>query len=121
MEAREHEENKRQECLGSGITPGSEFFANHFGGATGSASMGKITVLEAYANVLQIAQSMASGLEKRASVAIEIDRFTAGGPTAAARARLREKLRLATRRSGMPEETRDVIAHILVYLARDGV
>jgi hypothetical protein len=57
--------------------------------------MAKITVLEAYANVLGIAQSMASDLEKRASVTTEIDRFSAGDPTAAARARLREKLRHA--------------------------
>jgi hypothetical protein len=68
--------------------------------------MAKITVLEAYANVLKIAQSMASDLEKRASVTKEINRFSAGGATALARARLREKPRLVAKRRGVPKETR---------------
>jgi hypothetical protein len=78
--------------------------------------MAKITVLEAYANVLEIAQSMASDLEKRASVTKEIDRFSSGGATAAARARLREKLRLAAKRRAMPKETRNILMHTLDYL-----
>ena len=78
--------------------------------------MAKITVLEAFANVIRIAESMASDLEKRASVTKEIDRFSAGGATAAARARLREKLRLAPRRGGMPKETRRILMRTLVHL-----
>jgi len=41
----------------------------------------------------------------------EIDRFSAGDPMAAARARLREKLRLATKRGRMPKETRNILVH----------
>ena len=78
--------------------------------------MAKITVLEAYANVLMIAESMASDPDKRASATKEIDRFSASDPTAAARARLREKLRLATRRGGMSKETRSILVHTLVHL-----
>jgi hypothetical protein len=82
----------------------------------GTGDMAKITVVEAYANVLGIAQSMASDPERRVSVTKEIDRFSAGEPTAAARARLREKLRLAARRGGMPEETRNILRHTLAHL-----
>jgi hypothetical protein len=78
--------------------------------------MAKITVLEAYANVLTIAESMASDLEKRASVTKEIDRFRAGDPLAPALARLREKLRQATRRRRMPKKTRRILMHTLVHL-----
>jgi hypothetical protein len=78
--------------------------------------MAQITVLEAYANVLHIAESMSSDLEKRASVTKEIDRFSAGDPTAPARARLREKLRQATKRRSMPKRTRRILMHTLAHL-----
>jgi hypothetical protein len=74
------------------------------------------TVLEVFANVLGIAQSEGPDEEKRAAAAAEIDRFSASGPTGHARARFREKLRLAARRGGMPEGVRSILMHTLAHL-----
>jgi elongation factor P--beta-lysine ligase len=81
--------------------------------------MAKISVLQAFNEVLKIAQSKVPGPTKRATVADAMKRYRASRATGSDKNRLRKMLLTASKAPDMPGPEQSIFAYAVIRLGDD--